>query len=227
MNTTRNLRLHQRILRRYELVQREISIGGVKMEFWQIRNPDTVLDQVVEEEDRNPGADAHLPYWAELWDSSLAVAMWLVEENETDKATLDLGCGMGLAGAVAAALGHRVTLADIEPSALLLAQLNTSRHAARVHVRRLDWRRDRLDELFDRILGADVIYDKSQWDHLERFWRAHLTDDGQVVLGEPGRQTGDDFIGWIESRGWETSVTLHTVPTRKTPVRIIRLRIVN
>src|SRR5687767_3613897 len=38
---------------------------------------------------------------------------------------LDLGCGMGLAGTAAAALGHRVTFADLEAPALLFARLNS------------------------------------------------------------------------------------------------------
>ena len=136
---------------------------------------------------------------------------------------LDLGCGMGLSGAVAAALGARVLLADIEPPALLFARLNTLPWAGRVRSRRLDWRIDRLTETFDLILGADILYERSQWDFLEPFWRSHLALGGAVVLGEPGRQTGDLFMDWIGSRGWELRLFEEKLPTRERPIRIFRL----
>ena len=62
---------------------------------------------------------------------------------------------MGLAGTVAAAMGHRVTLADIESPALLFARLNTLPYASRAYVRKLNWQTDNLGERFDLILGAE------------------------------------------------------------------------
>jgi predicted nicotinamide N-methyase len=190
--------------------------------------------------------ELHLPYWAELWDSAMGVGQWLVErDTETrrhgDKETnadgrsllvspspclplsiLDLGCGMGLAGTVAAALGHRVLLADIEPDALLFARANAMQFGD-VRARRVDWRRDRLGESFDLILGADVLYDKSQWDYLDGFFRAHLRDGGSVILGEPGRQTGEMFITWINGKNWKLEESEQAVVTRPKPIRLFRL----
>ncbi|HMB95930.1 MAG TPA: methyltransferase, partial [Tepidisphaeraceae bacterium] len=77
---------------------------------------------------------------------------------------LDLGCGMGFAGMAAAAMGANVTLADIENDALLFARFNTLTWKNRVRTRQLNWQADRLDEQFDLILGADVLYDRSQWE---------------------------------------------------------------
>ena len=137
---------------------------------------------------------------------------------------LDLGCGMGMAGAVAAKLGFSVLFADLEPDALLFAQLNTLAEAARVRTRRLDWRTDRLGERFDLILGADILYERKQWDFLEPFWRAHLKSAGSILLGEPGRQTGDLFQPWIRERGWTLDIRHELVSSRPTPIRIFQLR---
>ena len=192
----------------------------------------------------------HLPYWAELWDSATGIGQFLVKESEegsgvrvrgsakTEEASsslnteprtlnpldvLDLGCGMGLSGTVAATLGHRVLFADLESPALLFARLNSLDHSARVRTRRLDWRRDRLGERFDLILGADILYERKQWDHLEPFWRAHLAPAGHVLLGEPGRKTGEMFVDWIGTRGWTLQEFAEPVETRSRPIRLFRL----
>jgi len=137
---------------------------------------------------------------------------------------LDLGCGMGLSGTVAAALGGRVLFADLETPALLFARVNSLPWRARVRARRLNWRTDRLGETFDLILGADILYERAQWEFLEPFWGAHLAGGGTVLLGEPGRQTGDLFMPWIRERGWTLDVREEKVATRARPIRVFRLR---
>lgn len=139
-------------------------------------------------------------------------------------AVLDLGCGMGLSGTVAAALGARVTFADLESSALLFARLNSLPWRSRVRTRRLNWRTDHLDQTFDLILGADILYERAQWEWLEPFWREHLAHGGTVLLGEPGRQTGDLFVDWIAQRDWILERFEQPVATRPRPVRIFRLQ---
>jgi len=130
---------------------------------------------------------------------------------------------MGLSGTVAAALGRKVLFADLEPPALLFAQLNSLPWAVRVRTRRLNWQKDRLDEQFARIIGADILYERAQWEYLDPFWQHHLAPHGDVLLGEPGRQTGDLFIPWVQARGWSLQIFEEKVPTRERPVRIFRL----
>jgi 2-polyprenyl-3-methyl-5-hydroxy-6-metoxy-1,4-benzoquinol methylase len=192
----------------------------------------------------------HLPYWAELWDSAMGMGQFLVKGSGEGSglrvqgsgrnaeeplplnpelstlnplSVLDLGCGMGLSGTVAATLGHSVLFADLEAPALLFARLNSLEHGERVRARRLDWRKDRLGERFDLILGADILYERKQWDHLEPFWRAHLKETGSVLLGEPGRKTGEMFVEWIAARGWKLEEFAEPVETRSRPIRLFRL----
>ena len=132
---------------------------------------------------------------------------------------------MGLTGTVAAALGARVMFADLETPPLLFARLNSLPWADRVRTRRLDWRKDCLGERFDLIVGADILYERKQWDHLEPFWREHLAPGGMVVLGEPGRRTGELFIDWIRDRGWRLQRLEMPVETRSTPIRLFELRL--
>jgi len=225
-------RLLARIGRRYRTVTTTMRFGDVTFPFTRVENPDVVLDQVAEEEDRLERLSGkrvvsdqlHLPYWAELWDSAIGMGLYLAATPGalSGKNILDLGCGQGLSGTVAAALGARVLFADLEPPALLFAMLNSAPWAGRVRTRRLNWQTDRLNERFDLILGADILYERNQRDYLEPFWRAHLATGGTVLLGEPGRQTGDLFVDWIAQRGWRLETIVQPVPTREKPVRMLR-----
>ena len=222
-------RLLWRVRQRFQIISESHLIAGRKFDFIRVIDPDVVLDQVVAEEDRREklsgkrrfSDELHLPYWAELWDSAFGIGQFLVERGAAGEGTraLDLGCGMGFAGMVAAGMGYEVMLADLEPEALLFARLNTPGARAR----RLDWRSDRLGERFDLIIGADVLYDRKQWEFLEPFWREHLAEGGTVLLGEPGRQTGDLFVEWIGGKGWGMERFEERVATREKPIRLFRL----
>jgi predicted nicotinamide N-methyase len=230
--TLQRTKLLARIHRKFQTIDETHAVGPLRLKFTRVLNPDAVLDQIVQQEDarekltgdRRDGNDLHLPYWAELWDSAIGIAAHLTNRKsqiQNRKSILDLGCGMGFAGMVASALGAKVMLADLEADALLFARLNTLQWNSRV--RQLNWQRNRLNEKFDLILGADVLYDRSQWDYLDTFFRAHLRKNGAVLLGEPGRQTGEMFPTWIEQRGWNLTHIAQKIPTRKTPIRIFEL----
>lgn len=194
----------------------------------------------------------HLPYWAELWDSAMGVGQFLARgcdgvtgrRGDGEKRSLlrprvspsprlpvpaspltvlDLGCGMGLSGTIAAALGAKVLFADIEPPALLFAQLNSLPWSSRVRTRRLNWQTDRLHERFDLIIGADILYERSQWEYQEPFLRHHLAPGGTVLMGEPGRQTGDLFVEWIRGLDWSFEMFTERVPSRDKPIRVLQL----
>ncbi|HEX5242454.1 MAG TPA: 50S ribosomal protein L11 methyltransferase [Tepidisphaeraceae bacterium] len=228
-------RLLHRIHRRYQATQQIVDLKGLKFPFVRVTDPDVVLDQVAAEVDlheRLHGREAsgqmmHLPYWAELWDSAMGIALHLADNASRfdlrKRSVLDLGCGMGLSGAAAAALGARVLFADLESPALLFARLNSLPWRHRVRTRQLNWQRDRLNERFDLIVGADILYEKTQWPYLELFWRAHLKENGSVLLGEPGRSTGDMFQEWIGNRGWLLERLEQPVSTREKPIRLFAL----
>jgi predicted nicotinamide N-methyase len=225
-------RLLWRIQRRYHTCHQLLRIGSLEIAFTRIADPDHVLNDAAAAEAKSPNL-AHVPYWAELWDSALGLAASLASAPKPPRVSqlplrdcrvLDLGCGMGLAGCAAAAVGARVTFADLEPLALLFARLNSLPWRDRIDARRVDWRRDSMGRAYDLILGADILYERSQWEYLDCFWQAHLAEHGDILLGEPGRQTGDRFIEWIGDRGWSLARTEQRIEQREKPVRIFSLR---
>jgi predicted nicotinamide N-methyase len=226
--------LLRRIQRRYPTVTNPVRFGPVSFAFTRVKDPNRVLDEVAAEEDRREKVGGlrnddplHLPYWAELWDSGGGVAQYLVDhfvDGLANKTVLDLGCGQGLAGCVTAALGAKVLFADLESPALLFAQYNAAPLSNHIRTRQLNWQKDRLGETFDLIVGADILYERAQWAFLEPFWREHLAPRGTIILGEPGRPSGDSFIEWIQSKGWSIEIQEQAVTTRKAPVRIVSCR---
>src|SRR2546421_12874745 len=71
----------------YQTAEKTLDVGPHRFRFFRIADPDKVLDRVAEEEDRleklngrrTPSDQLHLPYWAELWDSGLAIAGHLLD----------------------------------------------------------------------------------------------------------------------------------------------------
>src|SRR5438034_246361 len=54
-------------------------------------------------------ADDYMPYWADLWPSARMLAKVIVQENWTlGTEALEIGCGLGLPGVAALAMGLRV-----------------------------------------------------------------------------------------------------------------------
>jgi predicted nicotinamide N-methyase len=232
-------RLLQRIGKRYQTIGQQIrlTVGGssLTIDFTRIADPDVVLDEVAEDETRREKLrgsrlsedELHLPYWAELWDSAPALAQFLADRPHYlhgPPSVLDVGCGMGLSGTVVAALGARVLFADLEPPALLFAALNSLPWRQRIRTRRVNWQAQDLEERFNLVLGADILYERAQWHYLEPFFRRHLAPGGRVLLGEPGRPAGDGFAHWIASRGWSVEEHRQPLASRPEPIRIFELR---
>ncbi len=87
-----------------------------------VRDPDVLLERVTPVQFAQ---DERLPYWAELWTSSFALARFCLEENGfRGKRVLELGCGVGLVGLSAASGGAHVVMTDYEHDALLFSLYN-------------------------------------------------------------------------------------------------------
>jgi predicted nicotinamide N-methyase len=178
-----------------------------------------------------------LPYWAELWTSSIALAGELRRRTDlADTTVLDLGCGLGLTGIAAAQAGASVVMTDYDEDALRFARWNLAANLSadelrRVTVRQFDWREpDPIGE-FPLIVGADIVYERTLFPALLTLFCRHLAPGGQVLLADPGRSIGTDFFrsasdgGFIvdshpvriERKGMITPVVLCTLSLSQKP----------
>ena len=126
--------------------------------------------------------DERLPYWTELWPSSVALAGWLAARQEeiAGRVCLDLGCGLGLTALVGQWLGARVTAVDYEEAALHFASRNAALNGVTQPCWALmDWRRPAVRaRSMARIWGGDIMYEKRFVAPVLRFLEHALAPDG-------------------------------------------------
>lgn len=228
-------RLRYRLARRFALRDLPLSLTGAAAPLLIAlpADPDAPLDQMAarQAERRAAGvvapppddqsaaataratveAGAHLPYWALLWPSGLALAEALLAEPSSAQGarTLELGCGLGVTAAVALQLGARLTVCDLFDDALLFAEYNTRRVAGRAPASLLvNWRtpagRERLlrGAPYDLLLAADVLYEREDIEPLLALAPALLPAGGVFWLAEPGRKASAAFVAEALACGW-------------------------
>ena len=151
--------------------------------------------------------DERLPYWTELWPSSVALAGWLAQQQQTiaGQACLDLGCGLGLTAIVGQWLGAQVTAMDYEEDALHFAFRNAGlNNVPQPLWTVMDWRRPAVRaQSMHRIWGGDIMYEKRFVAPVLRFLDHALAPDGAAWVAEPGRSVYDAFLHALQSGGWQ------------------------
>lgn len=158
--------------------------------------------------------DEYMPYWATLWPAARVladvVAAWEPVEPHGAPLVLELGCGIGLVGLVAAARGYRVTISDYDEDALAFAAENARLNNLPPPVTRyVDWRATYADLRPERILAADVLYEKRHLEPIARFIRQHLSPTGFALIGDANRSTADDFGDVGPACGLTVEIALH------------------
>ena len=161
-------------------------------------------------------ADERLPYWAELWPSSLALAAWLAEQKAaiTGRRCLDMGCGLGFSALVGRWLGAEVIGMDYDAEALRYAKVNATLNAIDgVEWQCMDWREPALPEKsIDIIWAGDIVYERRFAGPVAAFMAYALKPDGRAWIAEPGRAV---FAGLPEAlpRHGLVCRKLRTTPT--------------
>ncbi|HEX6121991.1 MAG TPA: methyltransferase domain-containing protein [Ktedonobacterales bacterium] len=176
-------------------------------------------------------AGTHMPYWALLWPSGLALAEALAAAPESvrGRRVLELGCGLGVTAAVALRLGARLWAADCFAEALLYCQYNALRCAGRLPRSVLvDWRTARGRRVcqrlapFDLVLAADVLYEPEDIAPLLALLPTLLAPGGAGWLAEPGRHASKSFVAAAARAGWHDQPTIYdrTWPPDGKPARV-------
>jgi predicted nicotinamide N-methyase len=170
----------------YNTVVQTLMFDGLSIELRRVADVDTLLDRLPKVQFR---ADERLPYWADLWPSSLALAQYLWEAVDLQGLqVLELGCGMGLAGIVAGRKGGLVTLTDYEADALMFARYNALHNRCQhTIVRHLDWQTPTLSQAYAVLIASDILYERANFLPLLHLLQRALASHGHFIVAEPNR----------------------------------------
>ncbi|HTR79715.1 MAG TPA: methyltransferase domain-containing protein [Gemmatimonadaceae bacterium] len=189
--------LEASLTRRFRTTTTAIVIGDRRIEMLHPASADDLIDQEAFD------LDERLPYWAELWPSSRVLAERLTRENGAGLRLIELGCGAGLVAVSAAAAGFRVTATDYYDDALAFTWVNVARNTGHsVDTRLVDWRALEGDlHHFDRVVGADVLYERPYGALVARAVAATLSPGGTATIADPGRVGREDFLREVGTLG--------------------------
>jgi predicted nicotinamide N-methyase len=178
-------------------------------------------DDLIREEDFVK--DERLPYWADVWPSSLILAGKLLELDGRGKTALELGCGVGLSTLAATKAGFDVLSTDYYEDALDVTRANVFRNLGKLaRTRLVDWRHLPADlGEFDLVFASDVLYEKEYALLLPVILDRVLSSDGVALIGDPGRVAAPVFV---EACG-EHGLVIREKETRPFEVGEIRQKI--
>lgn len=201
--------LTRRHLRGYALRNYHLVMAGRSLILSGPTDPSVLLAEPRVEERFD--TDDYMPYWSDLWPASAAMADYLIAGHlhpiGPHRTAMELGCGLGLAGVAAGLLGWRVLFTDYDLDALTYATHNArSNHLRDFDARLLDWRDPPDDLKADLVLGADVIYEKSNHAALLACTRALLREQGMALFMDPHREGARGFADAIRAAGFDLSI---------------------
>jgi predicted nicotinamide N-methyase len=158
-------------------------------------------DDLIREEDFVK--DERLPYWADVWPSSIILAGKLLELEGAGRTALELGCGVGLSTLAATTAGFDVLSTDYYEDALDVTRANVFRNLGlSARTRLVDWRHVPRDlGTFDFVFASDVLYEKEYALLLPIILCRVLTRGGNALIADPGRVAAPMFIEACEAHG--------------------------
>jgi len=182
--------------RRFTIVTGEVLLAdrGVRLE--RPRSADELISEA------DFAKDERLPYWADVWPSSTALAASVVGLAGNGRRALELGCGVGLVTIAAMWAGFDVVATDYYEDALLFTRRNSRRVVGREPVTRLvDWRAFPTElGRFDLLLASDVLYERDYATLIADAIVASLAPGGVALIADPGRAALLTFITACEQR---------------------------
>ncbi len=222
--------LRRTLMRQFVTATDTVTLHDWPVELLRPRNSDDLISEA------DFVRDDRLPYWADLWPSSRILADYLLQSDRAPDhrpslarhqsqsggvharlarrppSLLELGCGLGLVTMAAMRAGYEVLATDYYEDALRFTRANAARALGREPVtRHIDWRDFPVDlPGFDRIVAADVLYEKTYPPLLSAAIARVLAPGGEAIIADPGRIAAPDFLAGLAADALEvvSKVTL-------------------
>jgi predicted nicotinamide N-methyase len=193
----------------------EMRVGTDTIALWRVPDLERHVDRTALLAADNPPEP---PYWAHCWSGAVVLAEAIPRRAG---ATLELGCGLGLPGLVAAGRGARVTFVDRVWDALAFVRASAAANGvASATVVAADFTAPVLRTRFDLVLAAEVLYDRAAFGPLAQSLAAGLAPGGRVLLSDAGRIDTAAFYGALEGAGLRWQAEEHEVREEGLPIRV-------
>jgi predicted nicotinamide N-methyase len=213
--------LERDLERRFEVVEAEVALASARYTVLRPRDAEALIS--AEDFER----DERLPYWADVWPSSLVLAERVLGERGAGRTLLELGCGVGVVAVAAGRAGFDVTVSDYYEDALAFARVNLARDGHDARAALLDWRAlpDDLPR-YDVVLASDVLYERPYAALVAEVIARALAPGGVALIADPGRVAAPEFVAAARERGLrvaEPDVVPFDVGTAVQQIRVYRI----
>ena len=212
---------------RYTLVRESVDVGEQRFEVYKIHNVDDILDEFIEKSSGiEHGGEESIPYWTEIWPSAIGLAQYLLKCPEFPQGMqgLEIGCGLGLAGMVAAHRGIEMVLTDYFVEPLELLKLHWWEQFGQLpHTQPMDWRNPNYQLAADLVIAADIAYEPNDFSRLLKTLPLLVKPGGQLILSEPQRSFAKPFIYSLSQLGKDLTMSIESIQNRNSQIAIYHL----
>lgn len=184
----------------------DVGVGSDTVALWQVDDLERYIDRRALLAGDDPPEP---PYWAHLWAGARVLAAAVPTGPGR---AVELGCGLGLPGLIAARRGARVTFVDrvvaplafvrasaaangLGPAALVAADLTSGVFRTR----------------FDLVLLAEVLYDRAAFPAVARAVADLLAPRGSALLTDGMRIDTRAFYPKLRALGLDVETTRHRI----------------
>jgi predicted nicotinamide N-methyase len=202
-----------------DLVEHVVAVPGRELLLLAPRDGESLLSEEAFEREE------FLPYWAELWPSSLALARTIAARTLRGARTLELGCGLALPSMAAVLAGGRVLATDWSSQATALARENAARNGIELETLTSAWAEpEPLVERgpWDLVLGADLLYERRNAQALLELLPLLAGPATEVIIADPGRSPAGGFLERAADRWAVASARARELP--QGAIHTLRLR---
>lgn len=192
-----------------------LTIGGDAVALWRVADLARHVDRAALLAGDDPPEP---PYWAHLWSGAHVLAAAVPRDAGR---VIELGCGLGLPGLVAARRGAHVTFVDRAPAALAFVRRSAAANALqRVDLVAADFTEAAVRGRFDLVLAAEILYDRGRFADVVAAIAARLAPDGRALLTDAARTDTRPFYAALDAAGLRWRATEHPVREERLPVAV-------